>query len=78
MDRLYTYYDYENAYYNMQYTKCIEIGKYILPYIHNDEAKKLLKKLNKAYYIWDMPEEELKELVKLLFDIKLWIMVNYY
>lgn len=76
MNRLYSYSDYEDAYYHCRWDKCIEIGKYLLSFIHNDRAEKLLKKLSKAYYTWDMPKDESKKLSKLLLEVKLWIMVH--
>jgi hypothetical protein len=76
MNRIYSYSDYEYAYYHQQWSKCIEIGKYLLPFIHNDRANKLLKKLSKAYYAWNIPEDESKELAQLLLDVKVWIMVH--
>lgn len=76
MDRIYSYSDYEYAYYHCQWYKCIEIGKYLLPLIHNDRARELLKQLQKASYSWDMPEEKAKEFAQVLLDVKIWIMVH--
>jgi hypothetical protein len=76
MNRLYSYQDYERAYYHGDWYSCITIGCYLLSRIHNDRTKKLYKQLNKASYAWDAPQKELEEFAKLLSDVKIWIMVN--
>ena len=68
VDRLYSYYDYEEAYYHMQWNLCITIGTYLLPYINNNRAKQLLKQLSKA-------KIDSKILTKLLLDVKIWLMI---
>ena len=57
----YSYYDYEEAYFKMQYYKCKEIGIY------------LLEKLKKFEYDW--LHQDTKD-AQLLWDIKVWLMVN--
>lgn len=75
MNNLYSYYDYEEALYHMQYYKCIEIGKKLLPTLKDKTSKRLYKKLLKVTYRWDLPKEEMNNLMKLLWDIKVWLMV---
>lgn len=79
MNRIYSYHDYEEAYYHMQYYKLREIGCYLLSFIHNDRARELSEKLSKVEWRWDLSEEEHKYLAQLYLDVKLWIMVyeNY-
>ena len=69
----YSYYDYEEAYFKLQYYKCKEIGIYILSKQKDEYSKKLLKKLEKFEYDWLHPDT--KD-AKLLWDIKVWLMVN--
>lgn len=76
MFRKYNYYDYEEAYYHMQWYKCKEIGLYLLPFINNDRARELEKELKEINYSWDLPQEELNHIQKVLFEVKVWIMVN--
>lgn len=73
MDLLYNYYDYEEAYFHMQYYKCKEIGLYLLAKLKDDRAKELYKKLKQFEYDWMTFD---KEDADLLWDIKVWLMVN--
>jgi len=50
MGLLYSYHDYEEAYYHMQYYKCKEIGLYLLAKLKDKRSKQLLKKLQKFEY----------------------------
>lgn len=75
MTNLYTFDDYENAYYNRDVDKCKEIGCYLLSSIKDEHAKKLLSKLKKITYSWNMSEKKLNELTKLLTDVKIYLMV---
>ena len=65
MENLYNYYNYECAYYNKQYTKCIEIAKYLLPRIHNNSK---IKALQDKLYSSDID-------INLLGEIRIWLMV---
>ena len=76
MDRLYSYHDYEEAYYRMQYYKLKDIGCYLLSFIKNDRAKELSKKLAKSNWAWDLPQKEREYLSQLYLDVKIWIMVH--
>ena len=76
MDRLYSFYDYEQAYYKGQIARCKEIGCYLLKQINNKKAKQLYNKLSKVKYTWDVPKVEQKYIAKLLLDVKLWLMVH--
>ena len=71
--QVYSYYDYENAYYRAQYYKCKEIGLYLLSQLKDDRAKELYKQLEQFEYDWLHPTA--KD-AKLLLDIKIWLMVN--
>ena len=72
MENLYTYYNYEDAYYHMQYNKCIEIAKYLLPKIKNNPKVRELE--DKLYDTYDSIDNNL------LGEIKIWLMVyeNFY
>lgn len=76
MERLYSFYDYEEAYYHMRYYDCKKIGLYLLSFIKNEKSKKLYNQLKQMEYSWDMPEREAKKLAQLLFDVKVWLMVH--
>ena len=76
MDRIYSYYDYEYAYYHMQYYKLKDIGIYLLSFIHKGRARKLCEQLSKIEWKWDLDDETNKYLAKLYLDVKIWIMVN--
>ena len=68
---IYTYHDYEEAYYHMQYYKCKEIGLYLLPRIPGKRSEELLKRLKVYNYQWDKPDTS-----RLLEEVKIWLMVN--
>lgn len=70
---IYSYHDYEEAYYHMQYYKCKEIGIYLLNRIPGKRSKELLSKLEKFEYDWLHPDTKDAQL---LWDIKVWLMVN--
>ena len=72
----YTYNDYEEAYYKQQWYKCKEIGIELLSKLEDDNAKVLLKKLKKMEYSWDLSQEEKIKIDKILFDVKVWLMIN--
>lgn len=74
---MYSYYDYENCYYHMQYSKCIEIGKVLLSHIKDDKAKELVKELNKLNYFWDLPKEKLDNITKILEDTHILIKIYH-
>jgi len=76
MDKLYSFYDYENAYYKGQVYRCKEIGCYLLKYINNKRAKQLYNQLSKVEWSWDVPQEQQEYITKLLLDVKIWIMVH--
>jgi len=69
----YSYYDYEEAYFHMQYYKCKEIGMYLLANLEDKHSKKLLKQLKAFDHEWEAVSAED---IKLLWDIKVWLMVN--
>lgn len=72
----YNYHDYEEAYFHLQYYKCLEIAQELIPGIPDEKLrKKLLKQIKGKKYSWDLPEEEMKELSRILWDIKVWLMV---
>ncbi len=50
---LYSYYDYEEAYFHMRYYKCVEIGLYLLSRLTDKQSKKLLKRLKKYNLVKD-------------------------
>ena len=75
MNNLYTYYDYEEAFYHMRYYDCISIAKQLLPKLKDKKSKQLLKRINKLEYRWDLPKEDMDILVNTLWEIKVWLMV---
>ncbi len=76
MNHLYSYYDYEEAYYHLQWYKCKEVGCYLLLLLKDKYAKKLYKQLVKLNWAWDLPQKEQERIAKLLLDVKIWLMVN--
>ena len=70
---IYSYHDYEEAYYHMQYYKYKEIGIYLLNRIPGKRSKELLRKLKKFEYDWLHPDTKGAQL---LWDVKVWLMVN--
>jgi len=71
LQRTYTYYDYEMAYFHMQYNKCKDIGLYLLSRLKDKKSKELLEKLKKYKYQWDKPQE-----ATLLEEVKIWLYVT--
>lgn len=79
MDKLYSFYDYENAYYKCQVYRCKEIGCYLLKRLNNKKAKQLYKKLSNLEYKLTWGEEDSKHnryIAQLLLDVKIWLMVH--
>lgn len=70
---IFTYYDYEEAYYHLQYYKCKEIGIYILSKQSDRYSRELLEGLKKINCDWDCIS---KKDLELLWEIKVWLMVN--
>ena len=75
MNTIYSYYDYEEAFYHMRYYDCIDIGKYLLKKLKDKTSKQLLKRLNKLEYRWNLSKEDMNTLVNTLWEIKVWLMV---
>lgn len=73
MGRLYSYEDYEEAYYHNQYGMCKEIGLYLLSSMYDDKSKKFYHKLNKAKLNYNNLSDREAELLS---DVRLWLMVN--
>ena len=73
---MYTYHDFELAYYSNRVYDCKEIGLYLLEKIHTKEAKNYHKKLEKVEWDWDLTQKEHKEIADLLSEIKIYLMVN--
>ena len=70
---LYSYLDYEEAYFSLQYRKCKEIGIYLLSHLVDEHSKQLLHQLENYDYA---DEEHRARDDKLLWDVKVWLMVN--
>ena len=62
---IYTYQEYEEAYYHMRYYQCVTIGRYLLSRLKDNKSKQLLKELDKGE-----PSSQL------LIDIRIWLMIN--
>lgn len=73
---LYSYNDYENAYYKSQVTACKEIGIYLLNKINNKQAKQLIEKLNNISYSYDLSKEELDYITDVLSEVKIILNIN--
>lgn len=71
MDELYTYHDYEEAYFHGRAYECKKVGLYLLSKLHDDYAKKLYKELKSVEYAWDLPQPKLDHLAKVLLDVKI-------
>ena len=76
MDKLYSYHDYEEAYYRGQYGKCKTIGLYLLSLINNEHARKLYRNLSDLITDRELTNIEKEYWAEVLFDVKVWIMVN--
>ena len=70
MNKLYTYSDYEDAYYHMRYYDCKKIGLYLLSFNSDDKSKELYDKLSSYEYKLENQDSGI------LFDVKIWLMVN--
>ena len=66
----YSFYDYENAWYNCQVNDCREIGIFLLSKINSKEAKRLKKKLIKVNYQYDLPKRRLRKITLLLSNVR--------
>ena len=75
MESVYTYFDYEQAYFHGQYYKCKTIGLYLLSKIKNKKAEELYKRLLNFEYDWLHPTHEDDTLLN---EIKIWLMVYEY
>ena len=73
MNLLYNYFDYEEAYFHMRYYDCKKIGLYLLAKLKDKRAKELYKRLLKFEYDWMTFD---KTDADLLWDVKVWLMVN--
>ena len=73
---MYTYHDFELAYYSNRVYECKEIGLQLLERIKTKEAEKYHKKLEKVEWDWNLTQKEHKEIARLLSDIKIYLMVN--
>ena len=71
--KLYSYYDYEEAYYNCDVYACKEIGCYLLSQMKDERSRDLYNKLNIIKYVYGDKDPEV---AKLLSDVKCWLMVN--
>ena len=78
---LYSYADYEEAYYHGRIDKCKQIGCYLLERKNDKRSKELLKELSKLEYkCWyndNSSQEELNHQAKVLLEVKIWLMVSF-
>lgn len=77
MDKIYSFDDYERAYYGRRYEDCKTIGLYLLGYINNKKAKDLSLQLSNID-IHSQDEGEINYIKNLLSDVRLWIKVHSY
>ena len=73
---MFTYYDYEDAFYLGDYSKCKEIGIHILSSKRNKEAKELLSKLKQINYSWTSNDKEKQGVYDILVDVKKYLLAN--
>lgn len=78
MEKLYTFTDYEDAYYTENISNCKQIGCYLLSHLKSNDQKKtdnLLHQLSNLKWNWDDSLEKQIEVNQLLQEIKIWLMV---
>ena len=72
---MYTFHDYEEAYYSGQYLECQTIGLKLLAALSDKNSKRLYKKLFKAP-IDCVTDKEKKKLADILLEVRIWLGVN--
>ena len=77
MNNKFTYYDYEDAYYLDDISRCIVIGIYLLEKLKDKHSKELIKSLKNLEYSWDMQQDSLQKVHDTLSEVKRWLMSNY-
>ena len=70
---IYSYFDFEEAYYKTQYNRCKEIGLYLLGQLRDPKSKELYRQLQQFKHDWMHPSPEGTEL---LLEVKIWLMIN--
>lgn len=73
---LYTFADFEEAYFKNDVERCQIIGVYLLGRLSGDTAKELTKKLLNLHYKWDAHQDELQKVYQLLSEVKRWLQAN--
>jgi hypothetical protein len=71
MNGLYSYHDYEEAYFHGRAYDCKKIGLYLLGKLKDDRSKKLYKQLESVEYAWDLPRKKLDKLAEVLLNVKI-------
>ena len=73
---MFTYYDYEDAFYLGDYGKCKEIGISLLSHKRSKEAKELLTKLRTIDYSWSLDEKEKQKIYNILSEVKRYLLAT--
>ena len=72
---LYSYHDYEEAYYKGQFVNCKKIGLYLLSKLSDKRSKQLYRQLENFEYKWETFGKAEQDLLS---QVKIWLMVNSY
>lgn len=73
---MFTFSDFEKAYYECNILKIKEIGCFLLLRKTDNYSKELYHKLNNINWNWNSNKQKLDKITKIIDAVKIWLMLN--